>query len=178
MNPFNSASLSPSADTMQNDSHSVEKMLTDILEQEQQCLVQVIELLKVEHEAIIQRDIKNMGCLLDKKLPLLSQLEQLDNQRQQVFQQLTGIAYNNEAFSQFIEQHPSNTIQQLWQAIRIKLPECKTQNELNGRIISIRQNNTEQILQILLGKPVNNAQTYSHLGQTSQQKRSALYTAV
>lgn len=178
MNPFSSANPSTSAETAQDGNNAAEKFLTDVLEQEQQCLDEVIELLKVEHEAIIQRDTENMGRLLDKKLPLLSKLEQLDSQRQQLFQQLTGIPYNNEEFSRFIEHHPSKTIQHLWQTIRIKLPECKTQNELNGRIISIRQNNTEQILQILLGNPVNNAQTYSQLGQTSQQKRSAIYTAV
>ena len=175
MNPFNS---SVSANTTQNDNSSVDKILADILAQEQQYLIQIMELLKVENEAIIQRDTENMGCLLDQKLPLLSKLEQLDNQRQQLFQQITGISYADKEFSRFIEQHPSKTIQQLWQAIKIKLPECKKQNELNGRIISIRQNNTDQILQILLGNPVNNAQTYSPLGQTSQQKRSALYTAV
>ena len=175
MNPFNS---SVSANTTQNDNRSVDKILAHILEQEQQHLVEIMELLKVENEAIIQRDTENMGCLLDKKLPLLSKLEQLDSQRQQLFQQIAGISYADQAFSRFIEQHPSKAIQHLWQAIKIKLPECKKQNELNGRIISIRQNNTDQILQILLGNPVNNAQTYSPRGQTSQQKRSALYTAV
>ncbi|MCU7800769.1 MAG: flagellar protein FlgN, partial [gamma proteobacterium symbiont of Lucinoma myriamae] len=139
---------------------------------------QVIQLLKAENKAIIERDINSMGHLLDKKLPLLSKLEQLDMQRQHCYEQQTGLSYHNSTFSHFIEQQCSESIQTLWQTVKEKLPECKTQNELNGRIINIKNNNTEQILQILLGRPANSTPTYSHLGQTNMQKRSALYTAV
>lgn len=155
-----------------------ENILSTILEQEQLCLDQVIQLLKTENMAIVERDINSMDHLLDKKLPLLSKLEQLDIQRQHFYEQQTGFSYHNTAFSHFIEQQCSESVQTLWQAVKEKLPECKTQNELNGRIINIKKNNTEQILQILLGRPANNSPTYSHLGQTNMQKRSALYTAV
>lgn len=175
MNPFLSSTPSVQAP---EDSHLTEKVLMNILDQEKLCLEQVIQLLKTENAAILERDTSAMGSLLDKKLPLLSKLEQLDKQRQQFFEQQTSLPYNQQDFSRFIEQHPSASIRSLWQVIKEQLPECKKQNELNGKIISIRQNNTEQVLQILLGRPMNNDQTYSHLGQTHQQKRSALYTAV
>ena len=155
-----------------------ENILSTILEQEQLCLDQVIQLLKTESMAIVERDINSMDHLLDKKLPLLSKLEQLDIQRQHFYEQQTGFSYHNTAFSHFIEQQCSESVRTLWQAVKEKLPECKSQNELNGRIINIKKNNTEQILQILLGRPANNSPTYSHLGQTNMQKRSALYTAV
>ncbi|MCK5647728.1 MAG: flagellar protein FlgN, partial [Gammaproteobacteria bacterium] len=141
-------------------------------------LEQVIQLLKIENTAILERDIKSIDSLLDKKLMFLSKLEQLDKQRQHFFEQQTGMSYNHPDFSHFIKQHPSQSIQNSWQAVKVKLPECKKQNELNGRMINIRKENSEQILQILLGHPLNNTQTYSHSGQTSLQKRSALYTEV
>ncbi len=174
MNPF----ISPAAKTKESSTESsIEEALTKTLEQEQLCLEQVIQLLKTEHKAIVERDIELMGDLLDKKLPLLSKLEQLDKQRQHHFKQQSGLSYHDIAFSHFIEHQASQSIQTIWYTVKEKLPECKTQNELNGRIININKNNTEQILQILLGRPANNSQTYSHLGQTNMQKRSALYTS-
>ena len=176
MNPFLSSQPSPQSSKQQNT--SIEKELTSILQQEQQCLEQIIQILTTENSAILERETTSLDSLLDKKLILLSQLEQLEKQRQNFFEQQTGISYKHSDFSHFIKQHPSQDIQDLWQMIKVKLPECKKQNELNGRMINIRKENTEQILQILLGRPQNTPQTYSHLGQTSLQKRSALYTAV
>ncbi len=170
MTPFSSQASSEKLMPIEN--------LTHILEQEQQCLEQVIHLLITENTAILERKIETIDNLLDKKLILLSKLEQLDKQRQLFFEQQTGFSYNHTDFSHFIEQQPKQSIQDIWKSITVKLPECKKQNELNGRMITIRKENTDQILQILLGRPQNTPQTYSHLGQTSLQKRSALYTAV
>ncbi len=155
-----------------------EQPLLDILTEEHQCLLQVTELLTREHDAIVRHDTEQMGLLLDKKLPLLSQLEQLDQQRQQYFQKLTGFPYHDGNFARYISEQASEPVQELWALITTQLPECKTQNELNGRIISMQKKNTEQILQILTGQSANTTQTYSHLGQTSQQKKAALYTSV
>ena len=176
MNPF----LSDQATEQASPQEEIlrEKELTGILQQQQQCLEQVIQLLKIENTAILERDIKSIDSLLDKKLMFLSKLEQLDKQRQHFFEQQTGMSYNHPDFSHFIKQHPSQSIRNSWQAVKVKLPECKKQNVLNGRMINIRKENSEQILQILLGHPLNNTQTYSHSGQTSLQKRSALYTEV
>ncbi len=155
-----------------------EQQLLDILNEEHQCLIQVTELLQQEHEAIISHNTEQMGHLLDKKLPLLSQLEQFDQQRQACFQTLTGFPYHDANFSHYIQEQAAASVQALWQRITQQLPECKTQNEINGRIISMQKKNTEQILQILTGQSANNSQTYSHLGQTQQQKKAALYTSV
>ncbi len=43
---------------------------------------------------------------------------------------------------------------------------------------AIVRHHTKQILQILTGQSANTTQTYSYLGQTSQQKKAALYTYV
>ncbi len=102
----------------------------------------------------------------------------LIQQRQQYFQKLTGFPYHDGDFARFIREQASEPVQALWKLITTQLSECKTQNELNGRIISIQKKNTEQILQILTGQSANTTQTYSHLGQTSQQKKAALYTSV
>lgn len=159
--------------------HALEKeQLKTILEQENTCLSQIVHLLKIEHKAIIDRDTPTMGALLDKKSPLLSKLEQLDKQRQDFYEKTNRLAYTNKNFTRYIEQQSSELISICWKQIKQQLSLCKKQNELNGRMINIRKNNTEQILQILLGHPINNTQTYSHLGQTHLQKRSALYTAV
>jgi flagellar biosynthesis/type III secretory pathway chaperone len=172
MTPF----LSSQASTQQNTPN--EECLTHILEQQQHCLEQIIQLLKAENAAILERNIKLIDNYLDKKLMLLSQLEQLDKQRQNYFEQQTGISYSHSNFAHFIKQHPSDAVQNVWQLIKVMLPECKTQNEVNGKMISIRKENTDQVLQILLGRPQNSTPTYSHLGQTNLQKRNALYTAV
>ncbi|GEM_PF-1258311 len=164
--------------TVSTPTHQDEQILLDILNEEHQCLLQVTELLTREHDAIVRHDTEQMGHLLDKKLPLLSQLEQFDQQRQQYFQKLTGFPYHDGEFSRYIREQASEPVQALWKLITTQLPECKTQNELNGRIISIQKKNTEQILQLLTGQPANTTQTYSHLGQTSQQKKTALYTSV
>ena len=155
-----------------------EQELAAVLEQENLCLSRVVHLLKTENDAIAVRDTETMGTLLDKKIPLLSNLEQLEKQRQNYFEKKNHLAYSSRHFTQYIEQQSSELISTLWNQIKQQLSQCKKQNELNGRMITIRKDNTEQILQILLGRPMNNAQTYSHLGQTHLQKRSALYTAV
>jgi len=119
-----------------------------------------------------------MGSLLDKKTHLLSKLEQLEKQRQSFFEQYTSRPYKQRDFSLFIQHQASEKLNSIWQIIKEQLSECKKQNAINGRVISIRKQNTEQVLQLLLGQPASNLQTYSHLGQTSLQKRSALYTSV
>lgn len=180
MNPFISTQAANQNDSSGSakEQLTAENVLAKILEQEHLCLEQVIQLLKTENTAIIERDIESMGHLLDKKLPLLSKIEQLDQQRQQYFEQQSGLSYQHSAFTHFIEQYSSQATHAMWHTIKEKLSECKTQNELNGRIISIKKDNTEQILQILLGHPAHSTPTYSHLGQTKMQKQSALYTAV
>ena len=175
MTPFLSADKQAQATTA--DSPSAQE-LYNILHQELQCLQQVIAVLETENTAILEHEIKAIDHLLDKKLILLSKLDQLDKQRQQLFAQQTGISYSHYDFSHYISQYPDENIHSCWQAIKHLLPECKKQNELNGRMIAIRKENTEQILQILVGRPVNTPQTYSHSGQTQQQKRAALYTSV
>lgn len=152
--------------------------LYTILQQENSCLNQVLELLTQESKAILSRDTTKMGSLLDKKTHLLSKLEQLDKQRQNFFEKTSGKTYNKQEFAHFIKQQLSQTLVAIWKEVKNQLSECKKQNEINGRVISIRKENTEQILQILLGRPGSTPQTYSHLGQTQLQKRSALYTSV
>ena len=163
--------------TLEQDALEKEQLNT-ILEQENTCLSQIVHLLKIEHKAIIDRDTSTMGSLLDKKSPLLSKLEQLDKQRQGFYEKINRLAYTNKNFTRYIELQSSERVSTHWKQIKQQLSQCKKQNELNGRMINLRKNNTEQILQILLGHPMNNTQTYSHLGQTHLQKRSALYTAV
>lgn len=152
--------------------------LYTILQQENTCLSQVLKLLNQENDAILSRETSIMGSLLDKKTHLLSKLEQLDKQRQSFFEHTSGKAYNKQEFSHFIKQQVSQALISIWQEVKQQLSECKKQNEINGRVISIRKENTEQILQILLGRPKSAPPTYSHLGQTQLQKRSALYTSV
>ncbi|MCP3851982.1 MAG: flagellar protein FlgN [Gammaproteobacteria bacterium] len=176
MNPFLSAQSEKHTQT--SNEASPEIILMAILKNELQSLKQVIFLLQTEHTAILERDIKSIDQLLDRKLMLLSQLEQLDKQRQNFFEQQSGITYSNTNFSYFIQQHPSEDIKSMWLSIKSKLPECKKQNEINGRMIDIQKENNDQILQLLTGRPQSKTQTYSHLGQTSMQKRNALYTAV
>lgn len=152
--------------------------LSTILQQENTCLAQVLELLTQESDAILNRDTIAMGSLLDKKTHLLSKLDQLDKQRQSFFEQSSGKIYSKQNFSLFIKHQPSATLTSIWDEIKLQLSQCKKQNEINGRVISIRKENTEQILQVLLGRPADNPQTYSHLGKNQLQKRSALYTSV
>ena len=152
--------------------------LSTILQQENSCLSQILELLTQESEAILNLETELMGSLLDKKTHLLSKLDQIDKKRQSFFEHSSGKTYNKEDFSLFIKHQPSQTLLSIWQDIKQQLSQCKKQNEINGRVISIRKENTEQILQILSGRPANKPQTYSHLGQTQLQKRSALYTSV
>lgn len=171
MNPF------LTVQTSQQNVNIPEKVLSGILEQEQQCLEQIIQLLITESTAIVERNTILLDSLLDKKIMLLSKLEQQDKQRQLFFEQQTDMPYNHSDFSHFISQYPSESIKSIWHSVKTQLPECKKQNELNGRMINIRKENTEQILQILIGRPLNPTQTYSHLGQTRQQKQSTLYTS-
>lgn len=179
-------------DSLTNTSMSVtkiENIIHSVLQQEFDCLEHVITLLYTENSAIMKRDVVSMGHLLDKKLPLLSRLEQLDQQRQDLFSQVISQIsilddtktdntrkYTQAEFDQYLEQDSTQENQQLWQKIKDQLPECKKQNEINGRMIAIKKDNTEQLLQILLGQPSQaSAATYSQLGQTKLQKRSALY---
>ncbi|MCU7835691.1 MAG: flagellar protein FlgN [gamma proteobacterium symbiont of Taylorina sp.] len=175
MTPFLSTTQ---ANTIEKNNFSSDALLHSILQQEYNCLNQILQILCEENIAIVNRETNVMGSLLDKKTHLLSKLDQLDKQRQHFFEQASEQPYNTQGFSLFIQQQTSEELITLWQEIKIQLSQCRKQNEISGRVINIRKENTEQILQLLLGRPANNLQTYSHLGQTAQQKRSALYTSV
>jgi flagella synthesis protein FlgN len=119
----------------------------------------LLKCLQDEIEALNSNQYDNLLSLAEVKQSIVSKLDALDKQRQQ----LAG----NTDFISFLHQQTSGS--QLigqWQATQTKIQACKTQNEINGRLLQRRNKLAREAMDIMTGHNSTNETTYGRNGQT------------
>lgn len=152
---------------MSLDHHQVRQMLA----QDTSTVAQLSELLQQERDLLPSRDHTLLSQILEQKTRLIEQLGQNALVRQQLLRQL-GLAENAEGWDLFLQRNSLTLpLREGWQQLQAAFSECKTRNEINGRLISRSRQTLDQLLNLLRGKAPA-ANLYNASGAQSQQSHS------
>lgn len=126
-----------------------------LLEQQLSVTTELLTTLQTEYKVLKQMDSCDLTSISQQKQTLIDQLEGLS-------QAWLGLLLDTQAeiTSEGIRAHlqaadPQETLQllPLWQQLGEQARECQRQNQVNGAILVVRQQATQQALDILRGMP-------------------------
>ncbi len=128
---------------------------------------ELYELLAEEQKQLETQNIDRINQLLKEKSSVLTQLEQSAERRLSVF----GIKVIHNHHPQLFEQQIQSNAQLMpqWQKLKDAMTRCKTQNEINGRIIELSQKSIDRTINLFKQslRP-QNLTTYSAKGLAQQ----------
>lgn len=116
----------------------------------QQAAVQLHDYLNQEHACLVERDYTHLVDLTALKETTVSQLESLEQQRQQ----LLG---PQQTMENLLADQPRG--QTLWQATLKQIGDCDIQNRINGQLIERSQQLTRETLQLMTGQQAAASET-------------------
>jgi flagellar biosynthesis/type III secretory pathway chaperone len=127
----------------------------------------LFELLADEQKCYETQNIDEISTILKEKSKLLDELEKSSEHRLAVFGIKSLLKNHQDIYEQQIA---SNTeLLDQWKSLKTAMFRCKTQNEINGRIIDLSQKSLERTVNIFKQslRP-NNLTTYSSKGKAQQ----------
>lgn len=129
---------------------------------------QLLQLIDDEFQALQARDIAQLQQLLERKVPLLQQLERNGRERSVMLQQ-AGVSVDREGLSQLAERNGNAELLAHGDELATLLDQCQEANQRNGRIIRAGQASTGRLLDILRGQDTPNL--YDRRGGSTQSSR-------
>lgn len=129
---------------------------------------QLLQLIDTEFQALQVRDLAQLQQLLERKVPLLQQLERNGRERANLLQQ-AGVSVDREGLSQLAERNGSADLLAHGDELAALLDQCQEANQRNGRIIRAGQASTGRLLDILRGQDTPNL--YDRHGSSTQSNR-------
>ncbi len=135
----------------------------------------LLDNLASEHNALLAADADSLDKVVGEKQALLKQLEAgLANITQSISKH--GFAADFSGFDALLQQLPENTpLHRQWEQLQELAGKCKQQNELNGGIVSLKQQHIRQALDILKGAPPSK-NTYDKQGTIDSYLDKSGYT--
>lgn len=128
--------------------------LKEILRQEVDAATALLQTLQDEYAALGGRDSDRVEAIVATKKEHIAALERL-SQQQVLTLQHAGYALDSDGLQCYVEHHDRDGRQQLWpllDRVRGLLTACKEQNELNGRLVVLGRQYTQQALALLRGE--------------------------
>lgn len=122
--------------------------LKSLLEKELALVAQFLAVLAQEQRALQEGDAESLAPLTQTKLQQVQQLDETDKQRN-LFVQDQGFSANREGVEAFLAQSGDRQVAALWTTLLQKAAEARSQNLLNGQLISIRLQANHQALDAL-----------------------------
>lgn len=156
--------LSPSNPSLQVSANAVQQLL----EQDITTATALLSLLQEEHEVLQQRDHVRLGSLINDKQALMAVLEQNAKQRSVWVRFLVErTQLSNEAcWERLLNELDSAQLPPLWHQVQTVIAECKTHNELNGKMIARGQKTLKQLTGLMRGQSVEAPSLYTASGST------------
>jgi flagella synthesis protein FlgN len=111
----------------------------------------LLQCLNKEHEALSLNQLDTLIPLAEQKQQLVSQLDQLDQQRQSSCQRVDFITHLNNLDANLAAN---------WQSVTQTIKKCQQQNEVNGRLLNRRNALAKETLEIFTGRKLNDSHTY------------------
>ncbi|HHJ15232.1 MAG TPA: flagellar protein FlgN [Gammaproteobacteria bacterium] len=126
--------------------------LETVLLQEVECTGQLLACLDTERSALAKRDLETLGKTTEAKLQHTRQLEQLEQQRAALLDEL-GFASDADSQQFCFDSLPCGaSLTRLWQEILDNTRACRTHNLSNGGVLESSRQHVEQALCILRGQ--------------------------
>jgi flagella synthesis protein FlgN len=115
---------------------------------------QLLAILNQEQEALKERNVEEVERLLNEKVPILEALENNAKQRQTWAANATSdTSADNEArWAHLLGSLGSSSIKDKWNALKALYVDVRTQNEVNGKLLSRHQGTLNRLLDIMRGK--------------------------
>ncbi len=149
-------------------------MLT-MLQQQVQLLKALNSLLNQEQQAIKSLDHTALKTIVDKKPPILKQIEYIEVQRLQLLKQ-AGFENNNVGIEAYLQQQSNTELSHLWHTLLEQLRICQKTNQVNARLLEMKKINAESALNILLGQKTT-VKTYGANGAAQIRRSHAINTS-
>jgi flagella synthesis protein FlgN len=128
----------------------------------------LLQLIDDEFQALQVRDLAQLQKLLDRKLPLLQQLERNGRERSLALQQ-AGASIDREGLAQLAQASGNGELLSRGDELAALLDQCQEANQRNGKIIRAGQASTGRLLDILRGQDTPNL--YDRRGGSTQSSR-------
>lgn len=115
----------------------------------------MLEILRLEHTALIRRDLVSFDNIVLRKQAQIRSLEEIEPSLSPIHALIgkNSAGKNMESFIANIESNPLKTqFQSLWKDLRETLTQCNNQNKINNRILHNSRSNLQQAIDILRGE--------------------------
>ncbi|NVJ50847.1 MAG: flagellar protein FlgN [Gammaproteobacteria bacterium] len=146
---------------------NIKEFIMTAMNHEIQLAQTLFEQLSSEQTLLEKQAVDNLDSVLKQKAKLLDELEKSSTQRLGVLGIKPLLRNHNQLFEQQIA-HDQGLVA-LWKKLAEIMFKCRTQNEINGRIIELSQKSLDRTLNIFKQslRP-NNLTTYSARGKAMQ----------
>lgn len=127
--------------------------------------------LKAEYEALEKNDLVAFEKAVIDKQQHANNLQRLEAALIETLKS-AGLQSDSNGVEQFLQQKTNNsethTGVELWQRLQTCFDSCRTQNLVNGHIISLASYTVQQALNVLTGKESSGASTYTAGGKSKE----------
>ena len=146
-------------------------LLTKMLTEDASAITQLKVLLTQERQQLETRKQDELANIIAQKSTLLEQLNVNAKRRQDVLQALQ-LPTNAAGWDSFLQRNSgTDTLREEWAQLITDFNDCKTMNEINGKMISRSQQTLNQLLNLLRGK-VASPSLYTAQGTKSSNNSS------
>jgi len=145
---------------------ATQQQLETILSREGEAVNALAATLEQEHEVLGQRDAEKLDEVVALKERQLEGLSNLSQERTAIMQ-AAGYAADKSGFQAALEADTSGRLSALWQSIEEALKKCQHQNQVNGKLLDVSKQQTQELLSLLLGQEANGSGLYDQSGNTT-----------
>lgn len=141
--------------------------LLSLLGAEAEAVEQFIALLQKEQTALQEGKTDDLPAIADAKAPLTNRLNELAVHRNQALA-MAGLPPDREGIETWLQRYPSTEMSNAWERLHRAIAEARELNELNGKLITLRMQYTNQALSALMVAQRQSGMLYGPDGQPSQ----------
>jgi flagella synthesis protein FlgN len=141
--------------------------LATLLVMEAEIVERFVLLLEQEQDALKSGQTDPLPGLADAKAPLTVELNQLAVRRNQFLASL-GLGADKDGVEALLQREPSAKLSANWERMRSAVTKARELNDLNGQLINMRLQYTQQALHTLMATQRQTEQFYGKNGQPSQ----------
>ena len=121
--------------------------------------------LEKEREALKARDADALGEIIEQKVGYLSHLEESAKTRT-AWAQANNATSTDDSWKAILNGLNNNKVKQDWAKLKTLLEDCRTQNEVNGKLLSRNQQVYSRLLDVMRGQ-TNSPSLYNAVGEKS-----------
>jgi flagellar biosynthesis/type III secretory pathway chaperone len=143
-----------------------QEIIESVLHEELEGTIKLLELLQLEHTALIANDSDQIETAIAAKQDVIDHLGNLGQRRNSLCEN-AGFNTDKAGMNGYIVHCSSKYGQHLgqyWQRIMVLAESCRRQNDINGRIINTCYRNAKSALAILRGQTPGSEQAYGPKG--------------